>query len=101
MLQFDQSRNRKQGLKDIGLNLSLIKRWSRRNGVFELTPRKTRSWENSAELKNIETKTGWLYVKFKTIHSQTIYWYKICNLCKTVISTFISQYLINTFNFTY
>ena len=101
MLQFGQSRNRKQGLEESGLNLSLIKRWSRRNGVFELTPRKTRSWENSAELKNIETKTGWLYVKFKTIHSLVIYYCKICNKCKTGISTFVSQYLINTFNFTY
>ena len=73
MLQFEQSRNRKQGLEESGLNLSLIKRWSRRNGVFELTPRKTRSWENSAELKNIETKTGWLYVKFRTVHSLIIY----------------------------
>ena len=72
MLQFEHSRKRKQGLKESGFNLSLIKRWSRRNGVFELTPRKTRSWENSAELNNIETKTGWQYVKKQFIHKQFI-----------------------------
>ena len=36
-----------------------------------------------------------LYVKFKTIHSLVIYWCKICNKCKTGISTFIQGVFFN------
>ena len=39
--------------------------------------------------------------KFKTMYSLVIYWCKICNKCKTGISTYVSQYVIITSNFTY
>ena len=117
MLQFEQSGNRKQGPEESGLNLSLIRRWSRRNGVFEFHLRGGRggdlvviceAWDSlllgkpglgKTRLNSRTSKPKLLgctwEAKFKTIHSLVIYWCKICNKCKTGISTFIMGVFFN------